>query len=284
MLPENIFENQFPSINNAYMSTILERNKELSKCCTFQNKMTYPIYTVGKKQTDGDTDEPPITLEEKYCSCETPLYSGTVSGGLTWKICENTKTLCISGNGTMPNNISGAWKDYYDEFDKIIISNGITLIGSYSFLACTSLVDITIPDSVITIKNNAFSGCSSLVEITIPDSVTTIESAVFVNCIGLVEIVIPNSVTTMGSDILNACRNLISVTIGNSVTTIGTQAFRYCYKLQKITNQSLTPQTINPNVFSDINKTTCVLEVPTESLSLYQSIDVWKDFTNIIGI
>lgn len=55
-------------------------------------------------------------------------------------------------------------------------------IGDYAFKNCTSLADITIPNSVKGIGNQAFSNCESLAGITIPDSVTAISYGAFKDC------------------------------------------------------------------------------------------------------
>ena len=55
-----------------------------------------------------------------------------------------------------------------------IDGKSVTSIGSSAFYDCTSLTEITIPDSVTSIRECAFYDCTSLTEITIPDSVTSI--------------------------------------------------------------------------------------------------------------
>src|SRR5690349_14175412 len=45
----------------------------------------------------------------------------------------------------------------------------VTSIGDAAFQNCTSLTNVTIPDSVTTIGTNAFSYCTSLTSVTIPD-------------------------------------------------------------------------------------------------------------------
>jgi hypothetical protein len=52
--------------------------------------------------------------------------------------------------------------------------------------------------------------------------------------------------------------------------------------LTSVTNYATTPQTIDSDVFDNVNKSTCVLNVPKESVSLYKAADVWKEFTNIV--
>ena len=248
-----------------------------------------------------------LELEEPFCPCENVLYSGNIpDSNITWKICDDTETLCIGGTGVMPS-INGAWKDYYGTFTKVVIADGITNVGNSAFQHCNSLVGITIPETVVSIDDFAFNRCTSLSEIIIPESIISIGSYAFYNS-GLKELVIPNSVidiglsytfalcyeltsvvigdfvTTIADYGFYACNKLTDVVIGNSVTAIGDYSFSYTNILNKIQNKSLVPQTINSNVFQLSGGRNGVLEVPLESLSLYQNADVWKDFQNIIGI
>ena len=117
----------------------------------------------------------------------------------------------------------------------VIIPNGVTSIGAYTFNDCTSLTSVSIPNSVTSIGGNAFRGCSSLTSITIPNSMTSIGSGAFSNCTGLTSVSIPNSVTSIGGNAFQFCTNLNSITIPNSVTSIGSYAFDGCSSLTGIT-------------------------------------------------
>lgn len=83
-------------------------------------------------------------------------------------------------------------------------------IGEMAFYRCTSLTQVTIPDTVTVIAKNAFSYC------------------------GLTDIVIPDSVTTIGFGAFGACDRLTEVTIPESVTTLESRAFAYCTNLKKV--------------------------------------------------
>ena len=61
----------------------------------------------------------------------------------------------------------------------------LTSIGMEAFAYCTSLTQVTIPDSVTSIGDSAFSGCTTLTKVTIPDSVTSIGGWAFNNCMSL---------------------------------------------------------------------------------------------------
>jgi uncharacterized repeat protein (TIGR02543 family) len=43
------------------------------------------------------------------------------------------------------------------------------------------------------------------------------------------------------------------------------------------------PQVIESNVFTNVNKTTCRLTVPTSVVDLYAAANVWSEFTDIVG-
>ena len=89
--------------------------------------------------------------------------------------------------------------------------------------------------TITEIGTSAFRYCSSLTEVTIPNSVTEIGSYAFYECSGLTEVTIPNGVTTIGGYAFRGCSGLTEVTIPNSVTTIGNMAFASCSGLTKIT-------------------------------------------------
>ena len=115
------------------------------------------------------------------------------------------------------------------------ISNGQHFIADSAFSDCSSLSDITIPNSVTSIGNEAFYGCSNLSNITIPNSVTSIGDSAFGRCVSLTNITIPNSVISLGDETFSICLNLTSIIIPNSVTNIGNGAFFKCSSLSSIT-------------------------------------------------
>ena len=92
------------------------------------------------------------------------------------------------------------------------------------------------------------------------------------------EYVIPSGIQCIRDDAFSYCRDLISVTIPSSVTTISSEAFFDCTNLKTIYNYASTPQSINEDVFSWVNKSACTLYVPASSFTAYQMANVWKDF------
>ena len=115
-----------------------------------------------------------------------------------------------------------------------IIKEDTTVIAGEAFSNCTSLINITIPDSVTSIGNSAFYNCSSLTIVVIGDGVTSIANEVFYGCSSLISITIPDSVTSIGEYAFYRCNNLMTVVIPNSVTSIGFVSFHECSNLANV--------------------------------------------------
>lgn len=117
-------------------------------------------------------------------------YSGTCGDNVNWSFDTETGVLAISGNGPMKNYSSSTmpWSSHRSSIKSVVISEGVTSIGSAAFGGCSSLTSIEIPDSVTSIGLQAFRGCSSLTSITIPNSVTSIGEYAFYNCSSLSDI------------------------------------------------------------------------------------------------
>lgn len=88
---------------------------------------------------------------------------------------EATRTLMISGTGAMWN---GTNYSRLGNVDKIVIGNGITVIGEDAFAKFNGVGSAEISDTVTTIKGNAFKDLKS---ITIPKTVRTVETDAFNN-------------------------------------------------------------------------------------------------------
>lgn len=161
----------------------------------------------------------------------------------------------------------------------ITIPDSVTSIGMFAFDSC-GLTSLTILDSITSIGENAFSNCSSLTSCTIGSGITSISNYAFDSC-GLASVTIPDSVTSIGIEAFRRCRSLTSVIIGSGVTSIGGMAFRYCSSLTSITVNATTPPTLGgTTVFDDTNN--CPIYVPSESVETYKAASGWSDYASRI--
>ena len=148
------------------------------------------------------------------------LTTGKCGKNVTYSFDTSTGMLTISGTGDMENyNYNNYEKNPFykkSNIKTVIIKNGVTSIGDYTFRDCTSLTSVTIPNSVTSIGYSAFYNCTSLTGATIPNSVTSIGGSAFYGCTSLTSITIPNSVTSIGSSIFYNCTSLTSIEVSGN--------------------------------------------------------------------
>jgi len=132
-------------------------------------------------------------------------------------------------------------------------------------------------------KSNAFGYSpfyrnTSLRSIVITDNVEEISANEFYGCTNLQKVQIGDGVTSIGDWAFSGCSSLKSFSFGTNVSNIGKEAFSDCTAMTKLISKAATPPTCGTQALDDINKWTCKLYVPAESLSQYQQADQWKEF------
>ena len=107
-------------------------------------------------------------------------------------------------------------------------------IGETAFMGCTSIISITIPDSVSIIGGFAFSGCTSLEYIKLPYELNKIDENAFYGCKKISYIELPYNVESIGKYAFYGCTSLESIYIPSGVNSIGESAFANCKSLKAI--------------------------------------------------
>lgn len=151
---------------------------------------------------------------------------------------------------------------------KVIIPEGVKVIGSYAFANLTALEEVVLPSTLNQIQSNAFSGCTKLKKINL-ENVQFINMNAFRNC--PIEVVSLDSVVAIGNNAFSFDRSVKDAD-GNTVTSVlqalvlpttaqsigaaaffnnvaltsvyfraysvklGEEVFAYCEKLVKVTN------------------------------------------------
>ncbi len=205
-------------------------------------------------------DIPKVVIDSGTC--------GADGDNIIWTVYTNGETV-ISGSGEMKDKFhssEGLWVVYRSRITKLIIENGITNIGAYAFIGCSSITSLDIPESVTSIGNYAFQNCNSLTSIYIPESVTSIGDYAFNICSSLTSIKIPKSVTGIGKYTFGSCRALVSIELHNGITSIGDYAFNNCGVLAGIEIPA-SVKSIGANAFINCLSLTSV-EIPASVTSI----------------
>jgi hypothetical protein len=87
----------------------------------------------------------------------------------------------------------------------------VVAIEENAFLNQTSLVSVTLPDSIQIIGYGAFQGCTALTSITIPKNVGSIDKWAFCDCTGLTTVTIKSATAKINEEAFWNCPKLTTV-------------------------------------------------------------------------
>lgn len=133
-------------------------------------------------------------------------------------------------------------RQYTGDDEKLVLPDGINLIGDNVFKDCASLKEIIIPNSVTKIGVSAFSGCVNLEKVTFPSELEIIDSNAFRDCKNLQEIIFPESLRVIYDYAFSGCVNIKTVVIPSNVTKLRSRCFNECVNLRNVVISSPTTE------------------------------------------
>ena len=176
-------------------------------------------------------------------------------GDVDWDFRSSNQTLTLSASVPCDmkdltqeyvTTTNTAWANIRSSVKTVVIEDGITSIGDYTFYGMTYLTDVSIPASVTKIGECAFTFCASLSKVNFPSSLTSIGMSAFEGCYSLTSVTLPTSLKTIGVRAFAYCRNISTLLIPSNLTSIGHWAFKQC--------ENLSTVALNANVKANIGK------------------------------
>ena len=215
----------------------------------------------------------------------------------------------LSGNLVLPSKLTtipyGCFSSCCFTGD-LVIPESVTEIGDSAFMNCKFDGHLTLSKSIKKIEGSTFYGCKFQGELVIPKSVQIVggyalqgnsfSSIIFEQGSELVKIeasafgynsrlseplVLPEGLMTIGTDAFLGCSNIPAVTIPSTVTTIGSGAFRDNYYITSFRCDAAMPPVVGSGAFDGVGKDNLTLQVPEQSVTLYQTANGWADFKRI---
>ena len=204
-----------------------------------------------------------------------------IENGILLKYKGNQKEVVIPDRVTEIGECAFKGKD----ITKVIIPKSVVNIDNGAFTLCSDLRIVEMFYGLRSIGEKAFQYCSSLTNITIPNSVETIEQGAFC-CSGLVSIIIPRSVKHLGDGVCTMCPFLQSIEVDSKNKMYSSQdgvlftkdkSLLLCYPQAKQDKKYYVPVTTNtiaPGAFVMLN----MFEMCTSNL---ESVYVPDNVTSI---
>jgi hypothetical protein len=119
---------------------------------------------------------------------------------------------------------------------KLKLPLGLLLVPDRMCESLSTLVDVTLPDSITTLGMHAFDGCSSLTTITLPAALLDMGDHVFSMCKGLLTVDFPHfKGTELGHGVFQHCDVLEKIELPDGITTLKDMTFDSCPLLHTVT-------------------------------------------------
>ena len=148
---------------------------------------------------------PTSLAAEKNGTDPAPVTSGEVCSGIDWAYDTDSKTLTVSGSGSITlEDTSGnthPWDAFKTEIEHLIIGDGITGTGSIKvFAELSALQTVQFPSTLTTLATGTFATDTALSSVVLPKTIESIGNVVFSMCTGLTSLTIQNRTMTVSAE------------------------------------------------------------------------------------
>ncbi|MBQ3905058.1 MAG: leucine-rich repeat domain-containing protein, partial [Eubacterium sp.] len=167
--------------------------------------------------------------------------SGECGDNASYTFDSGSGLLTISGSGEITD--SARYQGYEIPFyvspffgnadiKKVVINNGITYLGDYTFNGCTGITAVSLPDGLTEIGCSAFNGCTSLSSINFPSSLKAVRTDALYNTPYYNNGANWEKGILYVNSLIAAVENTASITVKSGVKTIPTGMFNGLNNLQ----------------------------------------------------
>lgn len=181
---------------------------------------------------------------EKIMEPGAEMASGICNGSVTWSMTTGG-LLSIGGTGEVTEK---PWENCGVSPRVVVIQEGITSVGEYLFNGESSIISISLPNSLRSIGVGAFA-YTDISVVTIPEGVTKIEPGTFAYCSELASVTLPDSLQEIGKNAFTSCTGLDNVILPLGLKSVGAQAFSSCTAMQAVSIPN-TVKTVGAYAFS----------------------------------
>lgn len=165
-------------------------------------------------------------------SVEIPAWMDNIPVGF-FQACSGLKNVTWEEPSDRSSLAIGTYAFYQSGVENFNFPDVPTTLGYYSF-ASTPLRAIDFPESEMTLNVGSFMDCTELTELNIPEYVSEIPQLCFSGCNKLTTVTLDENMKSMGQAAFSNCTSLESAYVRGAVTNIPEQAFSGCSSLKKL--------------------------------------------------
>lgn len=132
---------------------------------------------------------------------------------------------------------------------EVILPDGITLLGGYTFQLCSNLQRVVLPSNITVIPESMFGMAINLMDVVMPEGLVEISKEAFFACNNANKFKYPSTLRILGEGVFGTA-SFEEFEVPYGVTTIKDGAFQYCTKLKNIAIPT-TVTSIGANMFHE---------------------------------